>query len=74
MGTTSINQGRVVVAMATPPFLWFNAVQCVTVWLGGGGGGGSGALCSTQSFRGPGSFHLVAPLYSESLGSSPFNR
>ena len=40
MGATSINQSSVIVAMATPPFLWFNAVQCVTVWLGGGGGGG----------------------------------
>ena len=71
MGASSVNQGRVIVAVPTPPALWFYTVHCVTVWPGGGGGGG--ALCSTQSFRDPGSFHLVAPLYSESLGSSPFN-
>ena len=71
MGATSINQGRVIVAMATHHFCGFTQFS---VSPSGGGGGGSGALCSTQSFRGPGSFHLVAPLYSESLGSSPFNR
>ena len=74
MGASSVNQGRVIVAVPTPPALWFYTVHCVTVWPGVGGGGDGGALCSTQSFRDPGSFHLVAPLYSESLGSSPFNR
>lgn len=75
MGATSINQGRVIVAMATHHFCGFTQFSVSPSGQGGGGGGGgSGAFCSTQSFRDPGSFHLVAPLYSESLGSSPFNR
>lgn len=54
----------------------FNVSQSGQVVFGGSsaGGGDSGALCSTQLFRDPGSFHLVTPLYSESLGSSPSNR
>ena len=39
MGASSVNQGRVIVAVPTPPALWFYTVHCVTVWPGVGGGG-----------------------------------
>ena len=34
MGASSVNQGRVIVAVPTPPALWFYTVHCVTVWPG----------------------------------------